>query len=465
MRFQQEGMAGELSLSTLDQLPPEIEQPRVDPRSLGIGIVHLGLGNFHRAHQAVFTEEAVAHAGGDWGITGVSLRTPGAPHALRPQDNLYTVETLGDERGYRVIGVLRKSLFASDHADKIADDLSSATTRMVTLTITEKGYCLDSEGALAFDHPDIRHDLAHLKAPISAIGWLIRGFDKRRRDGAGPISVVSCDNLSDNGGKLERAVGAFAHAIDTSLAAWIEDHVSFPRTMVDCIVPATDAACRSRVDAALGVHDEAPVMREIFAQWVIEDRFAGPRPLWESAGAEIVADVAPFEKLKLHVLNTAHSALAYMGLPRGHRFVREAVVDAGLSDFVAAMVEDEIAPALAPLDVGSYWRAVRVRFANRFLDHRLEQIAEDGSAKLAQRIFPLLIANVRNGRPHRRLAQVIRAWLEFVKRGDVKDPASAWLRAWAASGGRLEDAIDDPALFPDPFRTEKDVRVAMLEKI
>jgi fructuronate reductase len=458
-------MTRRLSLSTLDQLPPEIEQPRVDPRTLAIGIVHLGLGNFHRAHQAVFTEEAVAHGGGNWGIAGVSLKRPDAPSALRSQDNLYALEILGRERGYRVIAVLRRAIFAGDGAAQILSVLSAPTTHLVTLTITEKGYCLDGEGALAFDHPDIRRDLAHPEAPVSAIGWLVRGLDKRRRDGAGPISVVSCDNLSDNGGKLERAIGAFARAIDTSLATWVEDHVCFPRTTVDCIVPATDAACRSRVDAALGLHDEAPVMREAFAQWVIEDRFAGPRPLWESAGAEIVKDVEPFERLKLHVLNAAHSTLAYLGLPRGHRFVRGAIADAGLSDFVAAMVEDEIAPALAPLDIGSYWRAVHVRFANRFLDHRLEQIAEDGSVKLAQRVFPLLIANVRSRRPHRRLAQVIRAWLEFTKANEVKDPASARLKAWAASGGRMEDAVDDPALFPDPFRTESNVRSAVLKKI
>jgi fructuronate reductase len=454
-----------LSLSTLDKLPPEIERPRFDPRTLGIGIVHLGLGNFHRAHQAVFTEDAIAQTGGNWGIAGVALRTAHTPRALGLQDNLYAVETLGEERRYRVLGVLRKSLFAGESPDAIVAALSSPTTHIATLTVTEKGYCLDGNGALAFDHPDIRHDLNRSETPISAVGWVVHGLGARKGKNGGSLSIISCDNLSDNGGKLERAVLALAGAIDSSLASWIRDHTSFPRTMVDCIVPAPDAACRLRVDTALGVHDEAPVMREAFAQWVIEDRFAGPRPRWEVAGAEIVRNVEPLEKLKLHVLNASHTALACLGLPRGHRLVRDAIAHPDLSDFVDGMVADEIAPALAPLDVASYWRTVRKRFANRFLDHRLEQIAEDGSVKLAQRLFPLLITNVRNGLPHGRLAHVIRAWLEFAKKGDVKDPASARLIAWAASGGRIESALDDPVLFPDPFRTDQSVRAAMLEKI
>jgi fructuronate reductase len=432
---------------------------------LGIGIVHLGLGNFHRAHQAVFAEDAMAHGGGHWGIAGVSLKHPDTPRALRSQDNLFTVETLGDERRYRVIGALRKSLFAREDANEIVYALTAPTTHVVTLTVTEKGYCLDGEGALAFDHPDIRHDLAHLSTPVSAIGWLVRGLHARKRNSGGPISIVSCDNLSDNGGKLERALRTFARAIDAPLATWIEDHARFPRTMVDCIVPATDAACRSRVNAALGLRDQSPVMREVFAQWVIEDRFAGPRPVWEAGGGEIVKNVEPFEKLKLHVLNAAHSTLAYLGLSRGLRFVREAIADAELSNFLDAMVAEEVGLALAPLEVASYWRTVRARFDNRFLDHRLEQIAEDGSVKLAQRIFPLLVANVRGNRPHGRLARAIRAWLEFTKKGEVKDPAGARLKSWAASGARIEDALDDPALFPDPFRTDPNVRAAMLEKI
>lgn len=453
-----------LSLSALAKLPLHIDGPQFDPRTLGIGIVHLGLGNFHRAHQAVFTEDAIAEAGGNWGVAGVSLKTANTLRALSSQDNLYTVEMLGDERRYRVLGVLRKSLFAGDLSPAILAALWSPTTHVVTLTVTEKGYCLDTSGALDFDHPDICHDLAYPKTPTSAIGWLVHGLALRRGSTGSALTIVSCDNLSDNGGKLEGAVLAFARAYDPTLPRWIADHVTFPRTMVDCIVPATNSDCRLRVDAALGAHDEAPVMREVFAQWVIEDRFAGPRPAWETAGVEIVRNVEPFEKLKLHVLNASHSALAYLGLPRGHRLVRDAIADTDLSDFVDGMVAGEIAPALAPLGVASYWRTVRKRFANHFLDHRLSQIAEDGSVKLPQRVFPVLIANIHEGRPHSHLVRVIHAWLEFAKRGGVKDPAADRLKAWVVSGGRMEDALDDPVLFPDPFRTDPVVRTAMLKK-
>jgi fructuronate reductase len=455
-------MARGLSLATLGDLPAAVARPAFDPARLRTGIVHLGLGNFHRTHQAVFTEDAIAKAGGDWGIIGVSLMRPDTPRALAPQNNLYTLEILGDERRYRVMGVLRRSLTASDDATAIVDALASRDTHIVTLTVTEKGYCLGNGGALDFEHPDIRHDLAHPDDPRSAIGWLVRGLAARKTARGGELTIIACDNLPDNGGKLARATLAFARAIDPTLAPWIADCVRFPCTMVDCIVPATDASCRERVDAALRLHDNAPVMREAFAQWVIEDRFAGPRPRWEEAGVEIITDVAPLERLKLHVLNASHSALAYLGIPRGHRFVREAIADAELSRFVDALIDSEVAPALAPLDVNSYWRSVRARFANRSLDHRLEQIAEDGSVKLAQRVFPLLVANVHSGAPHERLAAIVRAWLDFARKGSVKDPARERLAAWAESGGGIENALDDPALFPDAFRSDARVRQAIL---
>jgi fructuronate reductase len=454
-------MTERLSLDSLARVRPDVARPAFDPRSLGIGIVHIGLGNFHRAHQAVFTEDAIAHERGDWGIAGVSLKRPDTPNALKPQNGLYGLETLGDARSYRVLGVLRQSLTAADDAAQIVTFLAAPATSIISLTITEKGYCLDSLGALDFSHADIRHDLTHPESPRSALGWLVRGLAARRKTNA-RLTVISCDNLADNGGKLECAVLDFATSTDPALASWIEDHVRFPRTMVDCIVPSTDESCRARVDSGLGVHDAAPVMREAFAQWVIENRFAGPRPAWEAAGVEIVSGVEPFERLKLHVLNACHSALAYLGIPRGHRFVREAIGDPELSDFADRLVAQEIGPALAPLAVAAYWKSVRARFSNRFLDHRLEQISEDGSVKLAQRVFPLLIANVRTGLPHHDLATVVRAWLNFARTRDVKDPASARLSAWAKSGGRVEDALKDPTLFPSEFRSDAKIAGAIV---
>jgi fructuronate reductase len=274
--------------------------------------------------------------------------------------------------------------------------------------------------------------------------------------------VISCDNLMGNGRKLEAAVLAFAERTDPSLARWAAANAAFPQTMVDCIVPATSPAVRTRIEAAVGLADAACVSREPFAQWVIEDRFAGPRPAWERAGAEIVADVRPYERLKLHVLNTAHSALAYLGPARGHLFTRQAIADPELARFLDGLLAEEVAPALPDLGVADYWRGARTRIANPAIDHRLSQIAEDGSSKLAQRVYPLIVANARAGRPTARLCAIVRAWIGAASLGEAADPLGPRLAAWADEGADLSAALDDPALFPDPFRTEAAVRAAML---
>lgn len=451
-----------LGLATLERLPANVARPQYDVGALQIGIVHLGLGAFHRAHQAVFTEDALARVGGDWGIAGISLRHATIPDAMTAQDCLYTVETLDTRPSYRVVGAIRRALHAAHDRDAVLALLSAPTTRAITLTITEKGYCLRADGNLDFAHPDIAHDMAWPQEPCSAIGWLSLALDSRTRSGADPVTILSCDNVPANGRKLERAVMAFAERVGLSLGPTA---ASFPATMVDCIVPATDDRARARVRAALGMDDVAPVQREPFAEWVIENRLAGPLPDWAGAGAEIVDDVTTHERLKLHVLNACHSALAYLGLARGFRFVREAIADPALAQFVDEMVAAEIAPALASLPVADYWRRVRARLANPMLDHALAQIAEDGSVKLNARIFPILIADVRSHRPFGKLAAVVRAWMDFVRKGNVKDPQAARLAAWAMAAAQPAALLDEPAIFPDDFRTELKLRSALLGEL
>jgi len=449
-----------LGLASLGSVPRGVRRPRYDVGSLRVGIVHLGLGAFHRAHQAVFTEDAIERSGGDWGIAGVSLHHAGVVDAMTPQDCLYTVETLDSVPSYRVVGAIRRALMATRDRDEILALLSAPATRVVTLTITEKGYCLGTDERLDLAHPEIVHDLASPLAPRSAIGWLALALQTRAQSQAGPITILSCDNLPANSAKLERAVRAFS---ERAFGRGDKVTASFPQTMVDCIVPATDDESRARVRNALGLEDAASVEREPFAQWVIENRIAGPLPDWSGAGAEIVDDVAAYERLKLHVLNASHSALAYLGLARGLRFVREAIADDELSRFVDEMVTAEIAPALAPLQVADYWRSVRKRLSNPMLEHKLAQIAEDGSVKLNARIFPILIANVRAQRPSARLAAVVRAWMDFVRRPDIKDPQAARFAAWASAGGDRAALLDDKAVFPDAFRTESSLRAALLD--
>lgn len=456
-------MTERLNAATLERASFTVRQPSYDFGRLRPGIVHLGIGAFHRAHQAVFTEDAILAEGGDWGIVGVALRHPNVPDALGPQDGLYTVEILSAPPRYRVVGVVRRALAAKREPEQVLSALAARETHVISVTVTEKGYCLDAHGVLDLMHPDIAHDLSGPDWPRSAVGWLVRGLGERRRHGSGPVTVISCDNLLGNGRKLAAAVQLFANRTDGALARWIEQNATFPRTVVDCIVPATTDATRARIMSALGLTDEACVSREPFAQWVIEDRFAGPRPSWEAVGVELVADVEIHERLKLHVLNAYHSALAYLGLRRGHRLVREAIGDPVLARFVETMVAEEIAPALPDLPVIDYWRKVRLRFANPSIDHRLAQIAEDGSTKLAQRIFPLLIANARAGRPTRRLAAIVRAWLALAAAGSVTDPMGARL-AKSTAGADPVAALDDAMLFPDPFRTEPALRASLLEE-
>jgi fructuronate reductase len=434
-----------LNRETLARLPADVRRPDYDFQSVGVGIVHLGLGAFHRAHQAMFTEDVLS-GGGDWGILGVSLRHPAVSEALAAQDHLYTVETLASSEDYRVVAAVRASLCAPAHRAGLEDALASPQTHIVTLTVTEKGYCLGADGSLDFTRPEISRDLEFPNEPNSTIGWIAHGLAIRATRHGRPITIISCDNLQANGTRLRDAVAAFTERSRPDLLSWLKDSVVFPRTVVDCIAPAVTDTARSRVAQALGLEDRACVQREAFSQWVIENRFAGPRPAWDRVGVQIVDDVDAYGRLKLHVLNACHCALAYLGLPRGYTFVREAIADAELARFLDELVSIEIAPALHPLPVLDYWRTVRARFAIPRIDYRLSQIAEDGSLKVAERIFPLMIANAATGAPVRSLARIVRGWL-----------------ASAFGETPVRSALDDATLFPLSIRENASLRTAILE--
>jgi fructuronate reductase len=415
-----------LSFSMLAEIPDAVRLPAFPPEALACGILHLGIGAFHRAHQAVYTEDAIEVAGGGWGIVGVSMRQATVAETLAEQDGLYTVETRDQEASYRVIGCVRRTLTLPREPEAVAKTMAHPATRIVTLTVTEKGYCLAQDG-LDLSHPDIAHDIMHPDAPRSAIGALVAGLRLRHRAGGAPLTVISCDNVTGNGPRLAAAALQLADQLDPAAARWIQTSIAFPETMVDSIVPASDAASRARTDRALGLEDHASVQRESFAQWVIEDRFAGPRPAWDRVGVEIVGAVQPYRQLKLHVLNACHSALAYLGLARGHDYVRQAIADPDLAGFLDGLIAEEVAPGLANLPVASYWAATRKRFANPAIDHRLDQIAQDGPFKLAQRVFPLIVSNRRAGLPVEKLSAIVRAWAAF-------------------AGKPLEEALSDPDL-------------------
>ena len=436
--------APRLTLATLDRVPADVARPGYDPASVGVGIVHLGLGAFHRAHQAVVTDSLLAHDP-RWGVCGVSLKTPRSTQALAQQDGLYTL-LVKDPSGVeaRVIGAVRETLYAPADPSALVTRMADPRVHVITLTVTEKGYCHDpATGRLDLDHPDIRHDLANPAAPRSAVGLLVAALDARRANATGPLNVVCCDNLPHNGRVVEGLVASFAAARSADLAEWIARHAAFPCTMVDRIVPATTDADVAEVRRRLGLDDAAPVVAEPFLQWVIENRYAAPRPAWENAGAEIVADVAPYETMKLRLLNGSHSTLAYLGFLAGHVTIAQAATDPALRRLVERMMAEEIAPTLGVppgVDLARYRATLLERFRNPALPHRTAQVAMDGSQKLPQRLLGTIRDRLAGGGSVRHLALAVAGWMRYATGVDehgapiaVSDPMAGRLAQAAAS--------------------------------
>ena len=434
-----------LSRQTLGDAASRAIPPPAAALEADVGIVHLGLGAFHRAHQAIFTQRALAVAPGPWAISGASLRGAAVRDMLLPQNCLYTVvENDGVEEVASVVGVLREALFAPEEGCALLARLAAPSTRIVTLTVTEKGYCHNpATGDLDLTHPNIYADLAGQDPPRSTLGWLVRGLKGRRAASASGLTVLCCDNMASNGRTLRDLVRRFAAELEPGLAAWIEGEVRFPSSMVDRIVPAATPASLDHAAALLGLRDEAAVSTESFAQWVIEDDFAAGRPRWEAAGAELVGDVRPYQELKLRLLNGAHSAIAYLGALLGKPFVADVMADPALARFVERLMSEEIAPltpAPSGFDVQGYVQALLRRFANRSLQHRTLQIAMDGSQKIPVRWLPVLREAWRRGAPVPRLVTALAIWLRFLTGRDeagrelpLDDPLAPRLRATAAA--------------------------------
>jgi fructuronate reductase len=434
-----------LTPATLWRLPATALRPGYERARLPVGIVHLGLGAFHRAHQAVYTEDVLARRLGPFGICGVSLRSGAVRDRLAPQDGLYSVVTRAAEgERLRVVGCLKELLVGPEDPAAVVRRIADPRVGVVSLTVTEKGYCHDpATAALDPEHPDIRHDLEQPERPRSAIGALVAGLDRRRQKGGPPPTVLCCDNLPHNGRTLRAVALAFAELRDAALARWLAAEVAFPGTMVDRIVPATTDADILAVTAALGLHDAAPVVAEPFRQWVIEDRFTAPRPAWEEVGAELVADVGPYEEMKLRLLNGSHSALAYLGWLAGFEHVSEVMAVPAFVTFVSRMMALEVAPTLSvPVDLGGYQALLLERFANPAIRHRTRQIAMDGSQKLPQRLLGPIRDQLRAGGPISHLALAVAGWMRYAagrdERGrkiEVADPLAGRLLAIGADAG------------------------------
>ena len=404
----------------LHSLPSKVNTPRYNRDLLGTGIVHLGVGAFHRAHQAYYTEKVLNEQGGDWGIVGASLRSATVRDQLQTQDGLYTLVTkAGDEQNFQVVGAIKEVVVAPEAPDMLIAHLASPTTKVVCLTITEKGYCHDpATGHLQWSHSDIQQDLLRYKTkPVSAIAYLAASLAERREKGSCGVTLISCDNLPNNGQVLERVVKDFVERVDPSLVGWIEKNVTFPCTMVDRIVPATTDEDLHLVEQELGVCDYGAVVTEPFSQWVIEDKFSQSVPDWASAGALIVEDIAPYEEMKLRLLNGSHSIIAYLGFLAGYDYVHEVMEDDDFLQLICRYMDDQITPTLnipQGFDIEDYKHQLRERFANCSLNHKTAQIAQDGSQKIPQRWIKSVRQLYREGMNCKLLALAVAGWVRYL---------------------------------------------------
>lgn len=448
-----------------------------DGTAPAVGIVHLGPGAFFRAFNAVYTDEAMAKAAGDWGIVAVSLRSATARDDLMAQGGVYTSVALAPEgRQSRVIGSIARVLVAPEDPEAVIEAMAAPEVHVVSLTITEKGYCHNpATGRMNPDHPDIAHDLDALDAPRSAPGFIVAALARRKAAGLPPFTVLSCDNLPSNGALARGVVTDFAHRIDPALARWIEDEGRFPATMVDRITPATTEADIAALEQSEGYHDAACVVHEPFRQWVIEDDFVGDRPAWDRAGAQMVASVEAHELMKLRCLNGTHSTLAYLGYLAGYETIAETTADPAFARLCEKLWADEIVPTLTPPegeDLPAYCAALLERYRNPAVRHRTWQIAMDGSQKLPQRILGTIRDNLAADHVPEGLCLAVAGWMRYVggvdEQGasiDVRDPLAAKLRA-ASDGaesteGKVGALLEHREVFDEALADDARLRTAV----
>jgi fructuronate reductase len=474
------GVLPRLAPASLAELDGEVVLPGYDRSMVGVGIVHLGIGAFHRAHQAVFVDDLIARGHRDLGILGVSLRARDVAAQLGPQEGVYLLQTLAEAgTSLRAIAAVRAVCYAPDDPRALVAHMAAPGTRFITLTVTEKGYChRPADGSLDFAHPDVAHDLADPDAPRSAVGFLVAMLAQRHATGLAPPTVLCCDNLPSNGRLLRGLVLEYASCVDPKLMRWIERNAAFPCTMVDRIVPATTAADRDAVARRIGLRDEGLVKAEPFSQWVIERDAAESTAIFAEVGALLVDDVTPFETMKLRLLNGSHSALAYLGYLGGCITVSDAMRLEPMRRYVARLMDREVTPTLAVpegFDLEAYKRSLEARFANAALAHRTWQIAMDGSQKLPQRLLGTVRDRLRRDAPIAHLALAVAAWMRYVGGVDehgapieVSDPLATRLRALLdAAGPDSESAVaallDVREVFGADLRADARFRSALIE--
>ena len=433
----------------LPALPPPVVVPRYDRRTVTPGIVHVGVGGFHRAHEAVYLDDLMAlGTGRKWGICGVGVRPADAAmrDALVPQDCLYTVVTRSAEGdAARVIGSLKRFLFAPEQTEAVLEALAAPETRIVSLTITEGGYNFSpATGEFDGENPDIKHDLKDPAHPVSVFGFLAEALDRRRRAGSAPFTILSCDNVPENGDMARKTLLAFAALRDPALRDWIAARAAFPNSMVDRITPQTTDADRAMVREEFGIEDDWPVVCEPFRQWIIEDKFSNGRPPLEQVGVQFTADVHPYEMMKLRLLNASHSAMGYLGFLAGFPFIHEIMADDVFREFIKRLMDQEVTPLLAPvpgIDLAEYKETLLTRFANPAIKDQTARICLDGSSKVPKFLLPSLREAPGRG-PSALLTLALAGWLRYLRGVDdqgrayvIDDPRADELQTLARAGG------------------------------
>jgi mannitol-1-phosphate/altronate dehydrogenase len=426
---------------SLSGLRGRLRVPTYDRSALAPSVVHVGVGGFHRAHQLVYFDDlAEGRYSADWGVVGVGLHHRAMRDALAPQDHLYTVVERGaGEQQARVVGALVGCHFAPDSPRRVLDALSDPRTRLVTLTVTGTAYRLDP------DTGDLDPDPDADGPPRTVFGYLVEALARRRHAGLPPFTVLSCDNLSHNGGSTRAAVLAVARGRAPALTGWIADAVAFPNSMVDRIVPATPPELRGAVARAYGVDDRWPVATEPFSDWVVEDDFRAGRPPLDLVGVRFVPDVTRHHLVKTRLLNAGHSALGYLGTLAGHRRTDEVLADPVLAGYLSGLLEEEIGPLLPVPDgveLPGYVRTLLARLANPAVGDRLDRLCGRGSTKMPSYLLPSLTEALDRGRPAELLTLAVAAWLRYL-RGvdptgqpiDVEDPLRDTLVPLARTGG------------------------------
>lgn len=446
-----------LNQQNLHRLAADVKLPAYSLSDTRQGIAHIGVGGFHRAHQAYYTD-ALMNTGEalDWAICGVGLRAEDrrARDDLKEQDYLFTLFELGDsdDTEVRVIGAIRDMLLAEDSAQALIDKLADPQIRIVSLTITEGGYCIDdSNGEFMAHLPQIQHDLAHPDAPKTVFGFLCAALEKRRTAGIPAFTVMSCDNLPHNGAVTRKALLAFATLRNSNLCSWIDANVSFPNAMVDRITPMTSTAHRLQLADKHGVDDAWPVVCEPFVQWVLEDKFVNGRPAWEKVGVQFTDDVSPYEEMKIKLLNGSHLALTYLGFLKGYRFVHETMNDPLFVRYMRAYMDLDVTPQLAPvpgINLTEYKDTLVARFSNQAIADQLERVCSDGSSKFPKFTIPTINRLIADERETKRAALVVAAWALYLKgvdeNGDtysIPDPRATFCQALVADDGLMTQRL------------------------